>query len=265
MTMISKNTKPRLWVYTGARASNSAKELAAQPGFLRLRDERFHKVRPNDFVINWGVSSPVAGVKFHFNQPPAIKKATDKLQAFIAMEDAKVRTVKFTDDIQEALKWCQNGATVVARMKLTGHSGDGIVIIEKGKVNTLPQMMEFEAPLYTHYIFKEKEFRVHVVRNKVVDTQRKIKDPDVEEVKSWKVRSHDNGFIFARNDISPSADRDAVAINACKALGLDFGAVDIVQDKSGTYFVLEVNTAPGLEGASVTNYSKMLMEMALGG
>lgn len=259
------NKKPRLWVYSGARASNSAKELAAQPGFLRLRDGRFNKVRATDKVINWGVSAPVQGVTFHFNQPQAIKRATDKLQAFIKMEDAEVRTVKFTDDTQEALKWCLNGATVMARTKLSGHSGDGILVIEKGKVQTLPQMMEFEAPLYTQYIFKTAEYRVHVIGGKVVDTQRKIKDPDVDEVKTWKVRSHDNGFIYARNGVEPSAARNDLAVKAVKALGLDFGAVDIICDKGGTYYVLEVNTAPGLEGQTVNGYAQVLMAYANGG
>lgn len=255
-------SKKRLWVYSGTRASNSAKELAAQPGFLRLRDDRFHKVKPGDMIINWGVSTAIP-VPVHYNVPHAIQKASNKLQAFIQMDDNGVKCVDFTEDAKEALKWCQAGQTVVARTKLTGHSGDGILIIEKGKVTSLAQMMEYEAPLYTRYIFKEREYRVHVVGGKVIDTQRKIKDPE-KEVTSWKVRSHDNGFIFARNGIDPSKVRNDMAVKACGSLGLDFGAVDIIQDKAGTYYVLEVNTAPGLEGQSVETYATALREMAIG-
>ncbi|OYV41136.1 MAG: hypothetical protein B7Z80_02670 [Rhodospirillales bacterium 20-64-7] len=109
------------------------------------------------------------------------------------------------------------------------------------------------ALLYTKYIFKVREFRVHVVNGAVIDTQQKIRDPEKEPL-SWKVRSHENGFIFARNGIVPSDTRDNLACSACTALGLDFGAVDIVEDKKGNFYVLEINTAPGLEGQTIKSY-----------
>lgn len=260
---MTTSKKPKLWVYSGVRPSNSAKELAAQPGFFRLRPNRFHKVQKGDMIVNWGVSA-LLPMPVNFNTPHAVKRATDKLQAFYAMEAAKVSTVDFSEDTDDVLGWCKNGATVIVRNKLTGHSGDGIVVIEKGKVQTLSDLMQYEAPLYTKYVFKDAEYRVHVIGNKVVDTQQKIRDPKVAEPKSWKVRSHGNGFIYARNNIEPSQLRDQIAIAACKAIGLDFGAVDIVV-KNGVYYVLEVNTAPGLEGQTVVNYAKAIKEMAFGG
>ena len=38
-----------------------------------------------------------------------------------------------------------------------------------------------------------------------------------------------------------------MAIAACNALGYDFGAVDIVMDRLGSLYVLEVNSAPALQ------------------
>jgi glutathione synthase/RimK-type ligase-like ATP-grasp enzyme len=248
----------KLWVYSGNRPSNSAKDLAAMPGFLRLRLERFFKVKPTSTVINWGCSTPFNVGGQVINKPEAISTSTDKLQAFYAME-GHVPIPEFTEDVATMLTWCLGGATVVVRNKLTGHSGDGIVLIEKGQVNTLSEAMNYEAPLYTRYIYKVKEYRVHVVAGKVIDTQQKIKDPN-QDVKTWKVRSHANGFIFARNNIVQDPSRDFIAMLAVKHLGLDFGAVDIIQDKSGKYFVLEVNTAPGLEGQTVTSYAKAFKE-----
>lgn len=252
----------RLWVYSGARPSNSAKELAAHKGFLRLRDDRLHKLKVGDKVINWGVSTATKLNVDVLNQSCNVKIATDKLQAFIAMQEAKVYLPDFTDQMSEALDWCLAGHTVVVRNKLTGHSGDGIIIIEKGTVTSISDMMKFKAPLYTRYVYKVKEYRVHVVAGKVIDTQQKIKDPD-QEVKTWKVRSHDNGFIFARNNITKCNARDTLATLACEALGLDFGAVDIIEDKKGRLYVLEVNTAPGLEGQTIDSYSKAFREAYL--
>lgn len=232
------------------------------PGFLRLRDDRIHKVKEGDIVINWGVGTK-SGAPITLNVHQAVKLATDKLQAFYALEAENVAVVPFTEDVEEVLDWCVKGYTVVKRNKLTGHSGDGIVIIEKGECSSLACLMKEPAPLYTKYIFKKKEYRVHVVNGQVVDTQQKIRDPKLE-VKTWKVRSHANGFLFAREGITQSPVRDDLAIRATKAIGLDFGAVDIIEDKFGNFYVLEINTAPGLEGQTVTNYAKAFANAAQG-
>lgn len=241
----------RLWIYTGDRPSNGAKELAAQEGFLRLRQHRLFKVKPNDVVINWGTSTMLEMPML--NKWNSVKIASNKLDAFSMFELNSVNCVPWTTDKAVVLSWCLDGSTVVGRSKLTGHSGDGIFIIEKGSVATLNDIQD--APLYTKYVFKTKEFRVHVVNGKVIDTQQKIKDPD-REVVTWKVRSHDNGFIFARNGIVDNAGRDELAVLAVSSLGLDFGAVDLIEDKKGQFYVLEVNSAPGLEGQTIDNYAK---------
>lgn len=257
--------KSRLWVWSGDRPSNGAKELAAQEGFLRLRQGNFHKIRPTDIVINWGTTITITNdaIKPNINHekvlnfPMFVKTATDKLQAFIKFSDEDVKTVEWTNVQSDAQGWSTYFEhTVVVRNKLTGHSGDGIVIIDR--LQPVPK-----APLYTKYVFKVKEFRVHVVNGKVIDTQQKIKDPDLEVV-SWKVRSHDNGFIFARNGIAADPARDSLAVAATSALGLDFGAVDIIQDKKGVYYVLECNTAPGLEGQTIISYAEAFRGYANG-
>lgn len=238
-----------IWIYTAGRPSNGAKALAVQPGFKRCITGK--GIKAGDTLINWGNTQAGAwfGVPKILNTCESIKKATNKLEAFQFLSDDGVSVVPWTTDKVKARLWQkEDNSTIVARQKLTGHSGEGIIIVEPHEV--IP-----DAPLYTRYIFKEKEFRVHICGSKVIDTQRKIKDPD-REVVTWKVRSHANGFIFARNNIDPDADRDELAVAACNALGLDFGAVDIIQDKKGCYYVLEINTAPGLEGQTVERYAQ---------
>lgn len=247
-----------IWIATNGRPSNGAKALAQQPGFKRcIKGNGF---KAGDVLVNWGSSQYIETVKECgkvLNWPHRVKIATNKLSFFGYLfgpesnnpyNDVFVKTPDWTDKIEEAKKWQHEGHVIVARQKLTGHSGDGIIIVEKGE--PIP-----DAPLYTKYIFKDKEFRVHVVGGKVIDTQRKIRDPD-REVVTWKVRSHQNGFIYARNGIVASEQRDSLAIAACQAIGLDFGAVDIIQDKAGVFYVLEINTAPGLEGQTVERYAE---------
>jgi glutathione synthase/RimK-type ligase-like ATP-grasp enzyme len=243
-----------IWIYSGDRPSNSAKELASFPGFKRLRTGKFLKSK--DFVVNWGTTN----LDFKFvpdtpiiNIAGAVKLASNKLHAFQTMSP-EVQCVPWTIDQNEVKSWSEDGCTIVGRQKLTGHSGDGIIIIEKDQ--------EIQpALLYTKYIFKTREFRVHVVNGVVVDTQMKIRDPAKQPL-TWKVRSHANGFIFARNNVPENANRDALGVAACSALGLDFGAVDIVEDKHGSFYVLEVNTAPGLEGQTITSYRDAFLGLA---
>ena len=50
---------------------------------------------------------------------------------------------------------------------------------------------------------------------------------------------------------------------AIKALGLDFGAVDIIYNEAeDQHYVLEVNTAPGLEGTTLQKYTEAILEMS---
>lgn len=239
-----------IWITTNGRPSNSAALLAQYPGFKRAF--KGNKVKPSDFVINWGSSvvgnAKLMSAKAFLNLEECVSIASNKLKAFEEFVLAGIATPLWTTSQAEAQKWSNEGSVVVVRNKLTGHSGDGIMIVEKGQ--EVP-----EAPLYTKYIFKEREFRVHVVNSDVIDTQQKIRDPDREPT-TWKVRSHQNGFIYARNNVEPSDARDSLAVAAVCALGLDFGAVDLVEDKKGNFYVLEVNTAPGLEGQTLENYAE---------
>ena len=62
--------------------------------------------------------------------------------------------------------------------------------------------------------------------------------------------------------MTPDPVRDTIAVNAVKALGLDFGAVDIIyNEKENQYYVLEVNTAPGLEGTTLIKYAERFSKL----
>lgn len=64
-----------------------------------------------------------------------------------------------------------------------------------------------------------------------------------------------------REGINPPAQVTEQSLNAIGVIGLDFGAVDVIwnQQKQMAY-VLEINTAPGLEGTTLENYIKAFKE-----
>jgi hypothetical protein len=166
--------------------------------------------------------------------------------------DGYARTPEFTTSHVEAQMWLNGGSTVVERHILNGNSGAGIVLVEPdGGVGIS------RAPLYVKYVPKKQEYRVHVCGGQAVDIQRKARRKDVEDdAINWKIRNHDNGFIFARNegDVVPP-DVIVQSVNAVNLLGLAFGAVDVIfNEKEQKAYVLEVNTAPGLSGTTLEGY-----------
>lgn len=247
-------------IYAYNQGSASAKALAEALGIKRVKhDGRVIKV---DTLINWGASVFKRAVGFDriLNCPDAVKKAANKLETFKALAEAEVSKPLCTTDREIAEIWiADEGHAVVCRTVLNGHSGEGIVIAE-----TVEQLVD--APLYTRYIKKKEEYRIHVFRNPENDEegdpvydaffiQRKARKKEVpDEEVNWKVRNLAGGFIFANKDVEVADEAKQEAVKAVNALGLDFGAVDIIQGTDGKFYVLEVNTACGLEGTTLEKY-----------
>jgi glutathione synthase/RimK-type ligase-like ATP-grasp enzyme len=132
-------------------------------------------------------------------------------------------------------------------------AGKGIVIADS------PHAL-VEAPLYTQYINKVTEYRVHVFNGKVFHVQEKRKKEDFKNHNEL-VCNHDNGWVFCIKNVNPSDDVLNAAIAAVSALGMDFGAVDIMVDGDGNPYVLEVNSSPGQEGTTINKYVEMFKEV----
>ena len=247
-----------IWVFTAGRLSVSAYSLSKMDGFRRMT--KGGGVKKGHTIINWGVGDDTKFPEFEFdfnllNCPDAVMRAINKRAAFGIWAGDSVSTVPWTSNKAVAKEWLEVGHTIVARKVLTGHEGHGIVIVDPGQPLC-------DAPLYTKYVGKIREYRVHATRDKAFATHMKIKDPKTKEPpKTWKVRSYANGFIFQRNNVPTSAARDALAVQAVASLGLDFGAVDIIEDTFGKFYVLEVNTAPGIEGQTTPAYAKAIKEL----
>lgn len=234
-------------------ASESGKALASGLKALRVRrDSSKFKPREGDVVINWGSSSgPAEFSPYLLNSYEAVAKASNKLHTFQTLQEGGLRnyTPQFSTDRFDAVEWAEKGRIVVCRTALTGHSGEGIVLAENEE-EIVP------APLYTQYIKKTKEWRVHCTHDEVFFVQRKARKREVpDDQVNWKIRNHQNGFIYAHNEGEPIANiARLLAMKAVQALGLDFGAVDIIETANGSFFILEVNTACGLTGATVDAY-----------
>lgn len=248
-------------IYPYNPSSESAKSLSAALGYKRVKHEG--KPLKTNTVINWGASQINRQIEGAIiNKPEAIAAASNKLSAFKLFAAKGVATPAFTESLEEANKWLAEGSVVVARTKLNAHSGDGIVIVDP---DAEPKIDIPNAKLYTKYVPKAEEYRIHVFHGDVFFVQRKARNKDVPDDKvNWKVRNHGNGFIYSNQDVEVFNVGEAYkqAAAAVAALGLDFGAVDLVYNrKQNKHYVLEVNTAPGLSGATLQAYVNLFKDL----
>lgn len=233
--------------------SLSAKKLAMAISDLvgyKVKRVRGHYIpRRNERVIHWGQSmSPYADSK---DSNVNISTALNKLDTFKMFSSNGVSCPEWTTSRQQAQEWANSGQTVVVRKLLSSKGGAGIVLVESGAVPN--------APLYTKYKKKAKEFRVHVVMGKVVEIVEKRKKSG--SVCDSRIRNHSNGWVFCKENVVAPDDLKEVAVKAVEACGLQFGAVDIIwNQKENKSYALEVNTAPGFEGSTVMKYAKAFVE-----
>lgn len=238
-----------MYIYSYNQASESAKALRKALNILSIKHENSKfKGKADKTVINWGASKlPDEVLKCKIlNQPDAVKKAIDKLEFFKHNEEV---AVPFTTDKAVVEEWLAKGRTVVIRENLKGYGGDGISIITNKE--------EFkDAPLYTQYIPKKEEYRIHVFQGKAFFVQRKARVKEVPDKRvNWQVRNLAGGFIFANQNVEVADEAKEIAVKCVQNLGLDFGAVDIIyNEKRNKWYCLEVNTAPGLAGTTLEKY-----------
>lgn len=254
-------------IYSYNTHSESAKALAKALGILRIaHTDSKYKGNENKLVINWGASSmPEEVLKSAIvNHPSIVKLVSNKIKFFELMKD-KINLPDFTTDVEEAYKWAEEGSTVFLRSKINGHSGEGIQIFEPDQVGDFEHFKSWcgrcNVMFATKYIPKKEEYRVHVVNGEVIDVRRKVKKQGVK-VEEWKIRSYRNGFVFQKDNINPHPDVLEQAVKAVRECKLNFGAVDVIWNNyREKAYVLEINTAPGLEGSTIEEYSKAFDKM----
>jgi len=211
--------------------SRSAKKLAESLSNLlqlrvrRVKHDGLYRPKRRSLIVNYGSSiTPIwlQRARAVLNVPSSCASSGNKLVAFRRFREAGLSIPEFTANYDEARPLVR-------------------------------------APLYVKYKKKRKEFRVHVFKDSVIDIceKRKFRRERRPDCFDGFIRNHDNGWVFARDNVQPPADLNELAIGACRAVGLDFGAVDIIwNEREMKSYLLEVNTAPGLEGTTLKKYAQ---------
>lgn len=281
-----------------AGPSNGAVALKNSLGATLLRSEgSAYRPTAQKLLINWGSSNAEAQrltamtpARNTLNQPRSIARASNKKICLEVLTEQGLSTVPWYTNLEAALGHADNGR-IYARTKLTGSSGEGIRMImstqdaqaDEAREEGFPFPVDFVGTanmaeqyrgtnLFTIGITgKRQEWRIHVVQGEVILSQLKLRRQGFEEDEGYTslVRNVETGWVYSVNfDQAAYPQLEAVkalAIRAVAALGLDFGAVDLVE-RRGEPYVLEVNTAPGLEeeGSSLRAYTAAFQRIEQG-
>lgn len=176
-------------------------------------------------------------------------QSVDKLTQYNWFQQQGLSSLEFTTSTEQVSAWLQEGHTVFGRKYLNSSCGKGIEVLEPGQ-GTVPV-----CPVYTKYKKKKREFRVHIFKDKVVMVCEKKRRAGFEGERDTKIRNLANGYVFVQNNVAEPEGLRELALAASKVSPSDFRGVDIgYNEKKNELFIIEVNSAPGIQGSNVQRY-----------
>lgn len=177
----------------------------------------------------------------------ALTRSRDKLRSLqILSRDGipipRTAIARSPNDIDNLIK--QLGGTPLVIKLLEGTQGIGVVLAETKKAakSVIEAFYGLNANILVQEFIEEAggaDIRAFVVNGEVVGA---MKRQGIEG--EFRSNLHRGGSAKIIN-LKPREKK--LAINAAKSMGLNIAGVDMLPTKSG-YYVLEVNSSPGLEG-----------------
>jgi glutathione synthase/RimK-type ligase-like ATP-grasp enzyme len=217
----------------------TAKKLAE---LCECRTSKKYIPRRSHFIINYG--------KDYANAHLNAKVIFNKLRTYNILKEAGIPQPRIWHKDEEIP---EQAFPLLARKEYHSQGRDIIYVHSKGHLEN--EIDYFMYDFLVEYIKKTSEYRVHVLGNKAIVNVKFNEDGYGDPI----VRSHSNGWRQISYDREWHDALAELAIKTIRALGYDFGAVDIIR-KGDKLYVLEVNSAPGLEDRKLKEYSDYFKE-----
>jgi len=194
------------------------------------------KTDPDLWCIRWGCTSNVPNKKV-LNSSEAIHFVNDKKASRLLFAEKDLAPVSWRD-VQQ---WEADGAPLPIIIRPERHAQGRHLYFCISKVEVQAALNKVGASYYiSEYVEKVAEYRVFVLQGRAVWVAKKT--PANEKAIAWNV-AQGGRFDNVRWDEWPlKAVKTAIA--AFDLTPLDFGGVDVMVDKEGECYVLEINSAP---------------------
>ncbi len=231
---------------------------------------RTHLDLPFRTLINMGRTNDSylrRGSYVLINPPAAVANAADKSLTKQKFAEHNIATAEYWPD--HAVP--EDKFPVVVKHRW-GSRGTGVYLMKTPAELAAFRAARGEQTFCSTYIIERfkgfrYEYRLHATQTEVFLANRKARKEGVPESERWK-HTMENSVWF--NEDNPEFKKPAAweeikaeACKAIKALGMDFGAVDVKVSTSGTkFFIIEVNSAPSLGDHTREFYLRMFPQLA---
>ncbi|MGB5832418.1 MAG: RimK family alpha-L-glutamate ligase [Thiohalocapsa sp.] len=196
-----------------------------------------------------------------YNSARAIERSVDKSLTSFLMAQANLPTppTLITADPDEARVWVESetalGHALVCK-PLFGSQGDGLVRI--AGVDELPRVDTTNGVWYLQRFIETAEtgasdWRLFVIGGQVVATMRRSNH-------AWLTNVAQGGQCHAG---VAEGDSHRLAQGAAAILGMDYAGVDLMHDRDGRWWVIEINSIPawrGLQGVCGADIAALLAD-----
>ena len=219
-------------------SEDSAKRLAEELG--AEYDNPYQSGRSDfklyDVVINYGYSGTfkVKMAAIVFNATIAVRNCIDKRATLHYLAANGIPTPEFATKVKD--DW----NTVFCHTKPDGRKNEGIVHWYRQDDEPIPP-----AYLYTNYYQHRGEYRVVVLKGKVIGRYRKVLDDE-------------NMWSFELRDKRGFEGMDDACIRASRALGASYVGFDVLAKSKDNFVILEANSGPILTDETVEAFKEYL-------
>lgn len=187
--------------------------------------------------------------------------SVDNLTQLRQFESNGVPTIEFTSSPTIAKSWQRQGDVVWGR---SNHHTQGKDIVPFNHPQW--QFKDYWVKVIPNV---KDEFRVHVFDGKVITQGKKVFRSDTVDANSAPmqrgvgnvVRNRSTGWRMTHNFRLPT-DVGNAGVQAVKALGYLYGAVDIATDQNGKIYTYETNSGPAMDEVTHNAYVEAITKWA---
>ena len=241
----------KLTILYSNKSSKTGKELREKfKGIAsKVIKKRTNKRLRTDVLLRWGSSEEFSRLtsRLELNTLQAVNNTSNNLEMMKTLVSSSIKTPDVLFDLSDS-----------EVMDTYRDDDGGFYVRGSNHEMRYDDALKF-GDLYISkpVLNKRREYRVHVFNGEVIAVYEKI--PLEEDIRLYK--SYNCKFRLVDTTRSRlSVDDLNICISAVNALGLLFGGVDLLSNKSQDVFVTEVNSAPGLNGTNIDRYVNKITE-----